>query len=395
NEANPIKKYLHLSEKVKGKYHPSDYKIREVRHDTSEWFDISMVLDHSGSMYGIIGILQQATSEFIKYKFPSDQISLVKFDHHIKTVSPLQSNKKEILDSLNLNGLQNFGGNTALYASIDQGIINLHQGRENKVLVAFTDGKENASFFYVGNRAYTAKQLAKKMKNKDIKLFIVSFGSFVDNKLLETLADVCGGKHYNIRRKNQIINVFKELPRIFRYYYEVTFRPESYKGEHQIHLTMTTPDGSIIQGKKSFFTGDDYTLFESASIPLYLLKEIPVRADILLNSPQVLARFDFDKHHLKTKYYPVVKSLLNYMKSSPEVKVLLAGHTDMIGSASYCLDLSRERAAEVKQYLAERGIEKSRIKTKACGKRHPVYKPEENEQEAKRNRRVEAVLYTD
>ena len=84
--------------------------------------------------------------------------------------------------------------------------------------------------------------------------------------------------------------------------------------------------------------------------------------------------FGFDKAVIRDEG----KSLLNTevvekMKAHPEVElVLITGHTDRIGTEQYNQRLSERRAAAVKSYLVEQGIEESRLHTEAKGEAEPV-----------------------
>lgn len=74
-------------------------------------------------------------------------------------------------------------------------------------------------------------------------------------------------------------------------------------------------------------------------------------------------------------------------------RVLIEGHCDSIGSVAYNMQLSKQRAAAVKQFLMTNGIRATQIKT--CigwGKSKPVA---DNGREATRqfNRRVDITLY--
>jgi outer membrane protein OmpA-like peptidoglycan-associated protein len=55
-----------------------------------------------------------------------------------------------------------------------------------------------------------------------------------------------------------------------------------------------------------------------------------------------------------------------------ESMVLLEGHTDSIGSDEQNFRLSRARAAAVKAYLVERGIDPARLQTNGVGESDPV-----------------------
>ncbi|MGB1238048.1 MAG: OmpA family protein [Pseudomonadales bacterium] len=71
-----------------------------------------------------------------------------------------------------------------------------------------------------------------------------------------------------------------------------------------------------------------------------------------------------------------------------EAQVLLAGHTDNVGSKGYNLDLSSKRAATVKDYLISQGVDTANIRSQGFGESQPVAS-NTTEQGRSENRRVE------
>lgn len=71
--------------------------------------------------------------------------------------------------------------------------------------------------------------------------------------------------------------------------------------------------------------------------------------------------------------------------------VVVEGHTDNIGGADYNQKLSERRAISVRDYLIKKGIEPSRLRYAGLGESMPFY-PNTNEENRRRNRRVEFLL---
>lgn len=88
---------------------------------------------------------------------------------------------------------------------------------------------------------------------------------------------------------------------------------------------------------------------------------------------------------------PEMDVLFNYMKSKPNVKVMIEGHTDNVGSNKVNDKLSLERAESVKRYLMRKGISEDRIKTKGYGKRKPLAS-NDTEFGKQLNRRTEIII---
>ena len=382
-----------LTEQVMGRSYAQKFDVKEVRHDTSMFYDISLVLDHSGSMSGEINLLQKATIDFINNKYRKDQINVVKFDNEVMTMIPLEINTKTIIDSSKFNGLKNFGGGTSLYAGTDLGIINLDKAKNEKVVVLFTDGYENSSFQHFDSLAFRASQVAYKLRKQSIRLFIISYGSNVNQSLLTQLATLSGGKHYNILSQNDLLDVFKELPRIFRHYYELSFKPEPGEGNHHVRLTYKNQVGDLLFVETDYFIGDDWALDEERDDEdsLYI-KAIPPNKKIVVNT-QTVATFDFDKDTLKMKYYPVINSYVDYLNNNPQAIALIAGHTDSKGSKDYCYDLSLRRSNAVRDFLIEKGVDPNRLTIKGFGKDKLIWEDDTEDWKGWENRRVEVLIF--
>lgn len=98
--------------------------------------------------------------------------------------------------------------------------------------------------------------------------------------------------------------------------------------------------------------------------------------------------FDTDKDRLKLGAEKVLLEIVKLMKSNPELKIEIQGHTDNVGPAAHNLDLSKRRAASVKSFLLLYGIESSRMIPMGYGMEKPVASNETEEGRAQ-NRRVE------
>lgn len=100
-------------------------------------------------------------------------------------------------------------------------------------------------------------------------------------------------------------------------------------------------------------------------------------------------QFDFDKDTLRAESTPTLEEIAKLLKSRPNLKLSIIGHTDGKGTAAYNLELSRRRAARVVEALTRNhGIALDRLTAVGMGADAPIA---DNASEAgrARNRRVE------
>jgi outer membrane protein OmpA-like peptidoglycan-associated protein len=99
--------------------------------------------------------------------------------------------------------------------------------------------------------------------------------------------------------------------------------------------------------------------------------------------------FDFNKATIKPESEPMLKQIVQAMTDNPTWKLTVEGHTDNIGGDPYNLDLSKRRAAAVKQTLVTQyHISADRLSTDGFGASRPV-EPNDTLEGRARNRRVE------
>jgi outer membrane protein OmpA-like peptidoglycan-associated protein len=100
-------------------------------------------------------------------------------------------------------------------------------------------------------------------------------------------------------------------------------------------------------------------------------------------------RFDTNKASIKGRIsFEILDQVSGVLKSYPEIKVNIEGHTDSVGPADYNLRLSDARANSVREALIERGIDASRLEAIGYGESKPIASNRTRKGRAA-NRRVE------
>ena len=96
--------------------------------------------------------------------------------------------------------------------------------------------------------------------------------------------------------------------------------------------------------------------------------------------------FSYDKYELRPEDQTAVEQDATFLKSHPEMKVVIEGHCDDRGSEEYNLSLGENRAGSLKKALINAGLDASRVKTISYGEEKP-FCTEENETCWQQNRR--------
>jgi len=285
-------------ETVKANSAELEFKVEEIR-ESNECYDMSLVLDYSNSMTNSITKLEQSVENFIRNKYAPDNFSIVKFDDSLHLACDLKNDINEILEAANFNGIDSFGGTAALYAAADVGLKSLQKGTNQKVVVLFTDGFENASFQYYGEYASSLNELVKHIKDMGASLYLISYGATYNDKLVSDLVSSTNGRFYQINQIQDLNAVYEDIRRLSRTYYKITYRPIMRNGSHNVQLTYFNEISNSVTDRNYLIA--DSLNFDKFNIDTnaYWFDSIMVKKGYKLKfSPQVLVNFEYDKHQV-------------------------------------------------------------------------------------------------
>lgn len=158
---------------------------------------------------------------------------------------------------------------------------------------------------------------------------------------------------------------------------------------------VTLPVGSryllTINKKGYLFYSDAFDLSannnDSAFVKNVRLKPIKKGVSLVLNNIQ----FESNSAVLDTASHDEINNVVALLENNPTLRLEIGGHTDNTGIAANNLKLSMQRAQSVVDYIAGKGIVKSRLTAKGYGASKPVA---DNQTEAGKaaNRRTEIVV---
>ncbi|HKQ85345.1 MAG TPA: OmpA family protein [Candidatus Acidoferrales bacterium] len=110
---------------------------------------------------------------------------------------------------------------------------------------------------------------------------------------------------------------------------------------------------------------------------------------LIVNMSDVL--FDTGSYTLKPGARETMAKISGILLAHPGLTLQIEGYTDSVGSDDYNQQLSEQRAASVRDFLAQEGVPASSITAKGLGKADPVASNDTPEGR-QRNRRVEIVV---
>lgn len=98
--------------------------------------------------------------------------------------------------------------------------------------------------------------------------------------------------------------------------------------------------------------------------------------------------FDYDRAELRDDTRAALEAKLPILQANSALRVRVQGHTDERGSDEYNLALGQRRAASVKRFFTDRGIDERRLDVVSFGRERPAATGEDDASRAK-NRRAE------
>jgi outer membrane protein OmpA-like peptidoglycan-associated protein len=110
----------------------------------------------------------------------------------------------------------------------------------------------------------------------------------------------------------------------------------------------------------------------------------PERTPVILRG----VLFETGKSALKPESYTVLDIVAQSLVANPQIRIEIAGHTDITGSATLNRRLSQARAEVVRAYLVSKGVAPTRMTARGYGPSDPIA-PNTTPAGRARNRRVE------
>lgn len=119
--------------------------------------------------------------------------------------------------------------------------------------------------------------------------------------------------------------------------------------------------------QRAYYLIDDVALWPLDAQMADYLKKNQQEIDLITQ-----VHFGHDRFDLEPEMENRLKRLYRYLSEQPQVRIMLAGHTDSVGITDYNMNLSEKRAMQVRLYLLAQGLASERILTKWYGPHRPA-----------------------
>ena len=183
-----------------------------IKNQNTKGYDISLVLDVSGSMNraGKFTTVKRVVRDFIKRR-KNDRLALTVFADFAYVAVPLTYDKKSILRLLDhidvgIAGVQNTSLYEALFLSTK---IFENSKAKNKIAILLTDGEETVFNIPLEVAINTAKK-------HGIKVYTIGVGTPGDFNpmVLKKIAKETGGKFYMATNPKRLQEIYREIDRL-------------------------------------------------------------------------------------------------------------------------------------------------------------------------------------
>jgi outer membrane protein OmpA-like peptidoglycan-associated protein len=164
-------------------------------------------------------------------------------------------------------------------------------------------------------------------------------------------------------------------------------------------ITVTTKGGSQILDKPGYaIEVEDLNKAPIAPQPVNEKEITDVFGLALLAQPDPAGRFilfilyfEHDTAKLTHESKDLFPEILRTIKNRKSNEVYVVGHTDLVGTEAYNIELSSRRANHLRDLLVSSGIKPSALFVSFYGKARPLV-PTKDEIPEPRNRRVEVIV---
>ena len=341
-----------------------DLQIQEVHK--SEGTDYSIIFDNSSVAEFNFPLLERVLN-FTETVSADDRLMFSYFNHNYREYLSLQP-QKEFYDSFKGYDIPKPSGLSGLYKAVYSNLVGFTaqvSKDKNKAIVLITYSEDNSSLVYSPDDIINAAQ------NFGVPIFVIAVGDAFNSYNLQKIANSTGGKLYTVHADSSHVveHIMKEIDFALNNHYSITLGYDDNEQEcadayGKLILKYgekTIEDGIVLNPTKSEF----HSYYQSVAI------------------------FEPKSAEIDSDYEDGIIELSNVLKSNPDYKIKLIGHSDDEGSKEFDAEISDIRANNIKEKMVEKGVDVNQILTGSEGFSKPLYILGQTPWQNNFNRRVE------
>lgn len=226
--------------------------------------NINLVLDQSGSMGSSskMANAKQAANAFIDeiVKTEGNATEITSFDDYVYNRQPFTADATLLTSAVNSLSPD---GETALYDALYWALQRTNLKSGSRVVIAFTDGAENASRYNQGDVVELSKQTG-------IPVYLVGVGDSVDRSSLSSLATSCNGQYYDASATDlaqALQQIYRSIYDDQRSLYRVVYTSTCTSSETEYRtIRLACADGSAYQGttERTYLPVDSVSSYDNS-----------------------------------------------------------------------------------------------------------------------------------
>lgn len=172
----------------------------------------------------------------------------------------------------------------------------------------------------------------------------------------------------------------------------VVTRPD---GTYDLFLPLEEAVQLDIYARRHFFRSKKLLLTDTTNLTELITKLTPAKTGARMSVPDLF--FIGNETNLLAESYPTLPRLLQFMRTTPDIRIELAGHVNRPGApqkpGTWSYKLAFDRAKMIHDYLVNQGINKSRLRFRGYSNYEMVFPEAKLEVHMRMNRRVEIRVW--
>ena len=216
---------------------------------------VFVALDMSGSMINAIDRAKDAAEAFVLRLLPKDRAMLASFDDKIITSKVFSSNRDELIRVLR-TGLQ-YGNGTRLWDAVDEGVLNLKDQPERKVVLVLSDGEDSGS-------RKDKDDVLSRAQESHVMVYAIGIrnryrggpnGEFImssPDRFLRKLTAETGGGNFEVAQNADLNSTFTRVADELHRQYLIGIAPATLDGKvHKLDVKVKVP-GMTVRARQSY-----------------------------------------------------------------------------------------------------------------------------------------------